>query len=150
MKIGELAKRTGCKVVTIRYYEKEGLLAEPDRTEGNYRLYGKSDLERLEFIMHCRRHDMKLDEIRKLLAFKDHPQRDCAWVSELIESHIARANERIASLEHLKEHLKQLRHRCAGGHDGDSCGIMQSLGSRDLCCAACDRCAGAAVGAEDV
>ena len=141
MKIGELAKRTGCKVVTIRYYEKEGLLAEPERTEGNYRLYGKDDLERLEFIMHCRRHSMKPDEIRELLTFRDHPQRDCTWVSELIDSHIAGVDEQIASLEHLKTHLEQLRRRCAGGHSGDSCGIMQSLGSRDECCETCERCA---------
>ena len=63
MKIGELAKKTGCQVVTIRYYEKEGLLPEPERSEGNYRLYSEADIERLRFIRHCRHHDMKLAEI---------------------------------------------------------------------------------------
>ena len=140
MKIGELAKKTGCKVVTIRYYEKEGLLADPERSGGNYRLYSKEDLERLDFIMYCRKHDMKLDEIRKLLAFRDQPQRDCTWVTQLIESHIANVDERIRSLEHLKGHLEQLRHRCSGGHSGDACGIMQSLSSRDASCDACSRC----------
>lgn len=141
MKIGELAKRTGCKVVTVRYYEKEGLLAEPERTGGNYRQYGKEDLERLEFIMHCRRHDMKLGEIKKLLAFRDNPQRDCTWVSELIDSHIRNVDEQIASLGHLKQHLEHLRKRCSGGHSGDSCGIMQSLESSGSCCSSCARCA---------
>ena len=140
MKIGELAKRTGCKVVTIRYYEKEGLLGEPERTEGNYRLYGKEDLERLEFIMHCRRHGMKLDEIRKLLAFRDRPQRDCTWVTELIDAHIINVDEQIKSLEHLKWHLENLRHNCAGGHSGEECGIMQSLDGRGSCCDSCARC----------
>lgn len=140
MKIGELSKRTGCKVVTIRYYEKEGLLAEPERTEGNYRLYGNEDLERLEFIMHCRKHDMKLDEIKKLLAFRDRPQHDCTWVTELIKTHIENVDEQIQSLEHLKHHLVQLRERCAGGHTGDTCGIMQGLSSREPCCASCERC----------
>lgn len=137
MKIGELAKKTGCKVVTIRYYEKEGLLREPERTEGNYRLYGKEDLERLEFIMRCRRHGMKLDEIRKLSAFQDQPQRDCTWVTELVDSHIKNVDEQIASLEHLKKHLEQLRHRCAGGRNGDLCGILRSLNGPSTVCASC-------------
>ncbi|MDL2209393.1 Cd(II)/Pb(II)-responsive transcriptional regulator [Desulfovibrio sp. OttesenSCG-928-O18] len=141
MKIGELARKTGCKVVTIRYYEKEGLLTDPERTEGNYRLYGKEDLERLEFIMHCRKHGMKLGEIRKLLAFRDRPQQDCTWVSELVDSHIQNVDEQIRSLEHLKYHLERLRHSCSGGHSGESCGIMQSLESHGACCEACPRCA---------
>lgn len=140
MKIGELARKTGCKVVTIRYYEKEGLLAAPERSDSNYRLYNKDDVERLEFIMHCRKHDMNLEAIRKLLAFRDHPQRDCTWVSELVAAHIEDVNRQIASLEHLKIHLEELRCRCAGGHSGDSCGIMQSLDSRSLCCETCERC----------
>jgi len=144
MKIGELSKKTGCKVVTVRFYEKEGLLGEPERSDGNYRLYGKEDLERLEFIMHCRKHDMKLDEIRKLLAFRDQPQHDCTWVTRLIDDHIVNVEEQIRSLEHLKRHLERLRTRCEGGHSGDSCGIMQSLDSVDACCASCARCDGGA------
>lgn len=73
VKIGELAKMTGCQVVTIRYYEKEGLLKRPERTERNYRLYGDEDIARLRFIRHCRRHGMSLDEIRTLLVYSDHP-----------------------------------------------------------------------------
>jgi Cd(II)/Pb(II)-responsive transcriptional regulator len=140
MKIGELAQKTGCKVVTIRYYEKEGLLEKPERTDGNYRNYGREDLDRLEFIMHCRRHDMRLDEIRKLLAFRDHPQRDCSWVGDLLDSHIARVDEQMRSLEHLKQHLEQLRRRCAcDGGTGESCGIMRCLDNPEECCAACAR-----------
>jgi Cd(II)/Pb(II)-responsive transcriptional regulator len=142
MKIGELAKKTGAKVVTIRYYEKEGLLADPERTGGNYRVYGKDDRERLEFIMHCRRHGMRLDEIRKLLAFRDHPRHDCTWVSGLVDAHIENVDEQIRSLEHLKYHLEELRRRCAGGHSGETCGIMRSLERPEACCAGCARCAG--------
>lgn len=137
MKIGELSKKTGCKVVTIRYYEKEGLLPAPERTEGNYRLYGREDLDRLEFIMHCRKHDLKLDDIRKLLAFRDHPQADCTSVNEVIKRHIDNVDAQIRSLEHLKFHLEQLRGRCDVEHSGESCGIMQGLEHRELCCADC-------------
>jgi Cd(II)/Pb(II)-responsive transcriptional regulator len=138
MKIGELAKKSGCKVVTIRYYEKEGLLSAPERTEGNYRLYGPKDLERLEFIMHCREHGMRPSEIRELLSFRDNPRRDCAWVTDLVDAHIADVDARMASLKDLKQHLERLRASCGGEREGEACGIMRSLDDRS-CCASCGR-----------
>ena len=83
---------------------------------------------------------MKLGEIRKLLAFRDHPRSDCTWVGELIDEHIANVDEQIKSLEHLKLHLEQLRRRRAGGQDGENCGIMASLKHKGECCASCPRC----------
>ena len=52
--IGELSKQTGVKVPTIRYYEKEGLIDAPLRTEGNQRRYRETDRDRLRFIKHSR------------------------------------------------------------------------------------------------
>ncbi|CAK7040384.1 MAG: Mercuric resistance operon regulatory protein [Desulfovibrio sp.] len=132
LKIGELAKMAGCQVVTIRYYEKEGLLGEPERTGANYRLYGDKDIERLRFIRHCRRHDMKLSEIRELLAFKDSPVADCAWINTLVASHIQNVTEQIESLTRLKEQLETLQHKCSGGKKG-GCGIVESLSHEDGC-----------------
>jgi Cd(II)/Pb(II)-responsive transcriptional regulator len=135
MKIGELSKETGCKVVTIRYYEKERLLASPQRSAGNYRVYGKEDLARLDFIIHCRKHGIKLDEIKKLLLFRDKPQSDCTWVVELINTHIKDISSQMRSLKNLRQQLEQLRNRCAGGHNGESCGIMQELDEQKTVCA---------------
>ncbi len=132
MKIGELAKKAGCQVVTIRYYEKEGLLQCPERTEGNYRVYGTKDLEQLRFIRHCRLHGMTLAEIKELLAFKDHPTKNCDWINTLVEKHISNVDEQIASLQHLRSHLQALLHECAGGQ-GDHCGILRSLGEAKEC-----------------
>lgn len=132
MKIGELAKKTGCQVVTIRYYEKEGLLPEPGRTDANYRVYGEADTERLHFIRHCRHHGMKLAEIRELLAFKDHPRADCSWVKEMIAGHIERVSGQIASLNHLKTHLEHLLAACPDGRK-DGCGILKSLHEAATC-----------------
>ena len=67
LKIGELARMAGCQVVTIRYYEREGLLPEPARSDGNYRLYTSQHLEQLHFIRHCRSVEMTLEDIRLLL-----------------------------------------------------------------------------------
>ena len=67
MKIGEIAKATGLTTKTIRYYELNRLLEEPDRTDSGYRLYGTKDVERLEFIKKAKRMGLSLEEIRDIL-----------------------------------------------------------------------------------
>lgn len=109
IKIGELAKRTGATVETIRYYEKEGLLPEPSRSAGNYRLYNDTHIERLQFILHCRTLDMTLDEVRVLLQYWDDPDRDCGNVDALLDEHIEAVEVRIEELMQLKQHLMDLR-----------------------------------------
>lgn len=133
MKIGEAARQAGCKVVTIRYYEQERLLPAPERSGGNYRLYSEEDIERLKFIRHCRKHDMRLDEIRKLLAYRDAPDQDCVWVSELLDAHVSNVDAQIESLLHLKSYLQDLRKRCSGGGSAATCGIMQGLNDIESC-----------------
>ncbi|MDH2667085.1 MerR family transcriptional regulator, partial [Acinetobacter baumannii] len=87
MKIGELSEKTSCSVLTIRFYEKEGLIPQPDRTQGNYRLYTEDYIDRLKFIVNCRSLNMNLIEIKKLLNYKDLPNLNCSDVNELIDSH---------------------------------------------------------------
>ena len=99
MKIGELAKLTDAQVETIRYYEREGLLPAPARSDGNYRLYTQAHVERLTFIRNCRSLDMTLEEIRSLLNLRDSPQDQCESVNALIDEHIQHVNDRIASLQ---------------------------------------------------
>ena len=96
MKIGELAKKAGCQVVTVRYYEKEGLLETPERSEGNYRIYTSEDLDKLRFIRHCRLHGINLSEIRELLAFRKKPTQNCEWINTLIDKHIKNLDEPLA------------------------------------------------------
>ncbi|MCI7569223.1 MAG: Cd(II)/Pb(II)-responsive transcriptional regulator [Desulfovibrio sp.] len=138
-RIGELSRETGCPAATIRFYEKEGLLETPARSDGNYRLYGEDELERLRFIMHCRRHGMTLAEIRELLAFKDHPHQGCGWVGELVERHIAAVSEQIAALTALREQLEQLRQACTGSEPG-ACGIIEHLSAPCPYCADHHQC----------
>lgn len=132
MKIGELAKKAGCRVVTVRYYEKEGLLKQADRTSGNYRVYDEDDLERLKFIRHCRRHDMSLEETRRLLSYRDHPSADCLWIGDMIRTHIKSVDAQIRSLKELKKYLQELQKKCPpDGHD--TCGIVESLDHAEIC-----------------
>ncbi|GAA5175611.1 MULTISPECIES: Cd(II)/Pb(II)-responsive transcriptional regulator [Halomonadaceae] len=127
MKIGELAQRASCQVETIRYYEREGLLPEPARSAGNYRLYGMMHVERLMFIRHCRALDMTLGEIRRLLLHRDHPERDCAEVNDLVDEHIGHVETRLAQLDSLRTALIELRARCRGDADIGACGILREL-----------------------
>lgn len=132
MKIGELAKRVDCPVETIRYWEKEGLLPEPARTEGNYRVYNEAHLERLMFIRNCRILDMSLDEIRQLLQMGGRPHEDCGQVNTLIDDHIHHVVIRIKALQSLETQLRDLRQRCSAGRDVKQCGIIEGLSTTAL------------------
>lgn len=127
MRIGELAGRTGCSVETIRYYERAGLLPEPERSAGNYRLYGGAHLERLAFIRNCRALEMSLDEIRALLDLKDRPDRDCGEVNILLEEHVAHVGQRIAELRRLEAQLIALRDHCRRTAPVAECAILREL-----------------------
>lgn len=127
LKIGELAKRTDCQVETIRYYERAGLLPEPERSESNYRLYDERHVERLLFIRHCRSLDMTLDEIRMLLEFRDAPEGNCAGVNTLLDEHIEHVAQRIAELKALEKQLKELRRLCDQTNATKNCGILNEL-----------------------
>ena len=131
LQIGELAKRTGCLVLveTIRYYEREGLLPNPVRSKGNYRLFSDAHVESLQFIRHCRSLDMTLKEIRTLLRFRDTPDENCSNVNALLDQHIEHVSERISKLKLLQDELRGLRSLCKRVQAAKNCRILQSLGS---------------------
>jgi Cd(II)/Pb(II)-responsive transcriptional regulator len=127
MKIGELAKRTGCEVETIRYYEREGLLPTPPRTGGNYRHYGEQDAERLLFIRHCRSLGMSLGDIRILQHFQVRPDLACDEIDALLDRHLQRTEQQIQSLQRLQSQLQSLRSACHSHLPAQQCGILQNL-----------------------
>lgn len=127
MKIGDLARQSGCPAATIRYYERERLLPAPARSAGDYRLYGAEHIERLSFIRHCRSLDMSLDEIRALLKFRDAPDRDCGEVNALLDEHIGHVAARIAELRRLERQLRALRLQCGRPRTAKECGILGEL-----------------------
>lgn len=131
LKIGELAKRSGCLVETIRFYEKQGLLPQTKRSEGNFRLYGNMHAVRLQFILHCRSLDMSLVEIRDLLQFRDAPEDNCIEVNVLLDKHIEHVALRIKKLKALKTQLYSLRHLCQTTQSRKDCRILQSLAQAD-------------------
>lgn len=126
-RIGELARRAECLVQTVRFYEAEGLLPAPARSEGNFRLYDENHLDRLLFIRRCRAKDMNLAEIRRLLTFRDSPELGCQEVNELMDAHIAQVRTKIRELRELEKQLLELRRSCDSDRRAAQCGILNSL-----------------------
>ena len=131
MKIGELANVAQCTVETVRYYEKEGLLPEPGRTPGNFRVHGPEHLERLRFIRNCRALDMSHEEIHTLLGLDDQPADGCGAINDVFDQHIAHVEARIQELSHLKQQLSTLRQQCQTEQAVDACGILQGLAAME-------------------
>lgn len=129
MKIGELSKTSGCSVQTIRYYEKEGLLSDPERSEGNFRLYTYKALKELEFVKHCRSLDIPLSDIERLIELKNKPEESCSSVNALIDQQLTLVNQRMKELKALKKELKQMVSTCGSGGTIEVCGIIKSLDS---------------------
>ncbi|MDA8128246.1 MAG: Cd(II)/Pb(II)-responsive transcriptional regulator [Betaproteobacteria bacterium] len=127
MKIGELSNTSSTPIETIRFYEREGLLPAPGRTQGNFRTYQPVHVERLQFIRYCRALDMSLDEVRVLLRFKDRPDDSCGDVNALLDAHIGHVSKRIRELRALEKQLQGLRERCCEIRSVEECGILSGL-----------------------
>ncbi len=127
MQIGQIAKLSGCTVETVRYYEKEGLIAAPERQANGYRRYNKSHLAQLVFVRHCRSLDLPLEDIQTLQTLKSIPEQQCHEISELVDSQISRIERQIRSLQQLKKQLRTLSKTCNADHIIADCMIVRSL-----------------------
>jgi Cu(I)-responsive transcriptional regulator len=125
--IGQLAKATDTKVVTIRYYEKIGLLAPPRRTAGNYRAYEPEHLQRLRFIRRCRDLGFTLDQIRDLLRLSSDEDQECAEVDRIAAEHLFAVEQKIADLARLADELRRIGSLCQGGGRIADCRIVEAL-----------------------
>ena len=127
MRIGELAKQSGCDTETIRFYEREGLLSSPLRETNGYRNYTESHLVQLNFIRHCRSLGIGLAEVRTLRHFQADPDLACDEINELIDKQIGRIHQQIESLHLLEHQLHALRDTCRTKQKSSDCGIMRTL-----------------------
>jgi DNA-binding transcriptional MerR regulator len=113
MPIGELARMTATKVVTVRYYERAGLLPIPPRTRGNYRAYGPQHLARLTFIRRARHLGFSLEQVRLLLRLADDRARSCKEVDRIARRQLRDVERKIADLTALGDELRRIIGRCA-------------------------------------
>lgn len=126
LSIGTLAKRAATKVQTIRFYEAEGLMPPPARTEGGQRRYAKAHADRLAFIRHARELGFPLDSIRELLKFVDKPDQSCANVDRVARDVLADVEAKLMRLDALRAELQRMLRQCRHGRVSE-CRIIQVL-----------------------
>lgn len=124
MTIGRLAKAGGVNVETIRYYQRRGLLAEPERPAGSVRRYGPEAAGRLAFIRRAQEVGFTLEEVRALLELAETP--NCRGARKLAANKLVLVETRIRDLDRMRRALRSLVRQCdAGG--ARSCPIIDSL-----------------------
>lgn len=117
MKIGELARATGFKDKTIRYYERQGVLPGPERTSSGYREYGPRDVDRLQFLRKAKRLGLSLDDIKDVLQIHDRREPTCLHVRELLEEKLALVDSLLRDLREFRKQLVTLK-KTGYGHRG--------------------------------
>lgn len=125
---GELARLAGVGIETVRFYEREGLLAEPARTPAGYRQYGEDVVARLQFIQRAKELGFTLNDTKELLSLRVDPS--CEDVKARAEAKIADIEEKIKTLQRMKKSLARLTTECGGKGGGRECPILDALDGR--------------------
>ena len=125
---GELARLAGVGIETVRFYEREGLLAEPARTPAGYRQYGEDVVARLQFIQRAKELGFTLNDTKELLSLRVDPS--CEDVKARAEAKIADIEEKIKTLQRMKKSLARLTTECGGKGGGTECPILDALDGR--------------------
>lgn len=123
--IGELSRRTGCNIETIRYYERIGILPKADR-RGRYRSYAKADTERLSFIRRARELGFTLEEIRALLGIATTGQVSCAEARDIAALHLVKVRARLVDLRRMERVLATTVLAC-DTDDHTGCPLIDTL-----------------------
>jgi MerR family transcriptional regulator, mercuric resistance operon regulatory protein len=126
--IGQLAKESSCKVETVHYYEKIGIMPEPLRTEGRHRVYALSHVKRLNFIRRSRELGFKIEQIKDLLKFIDEPNHYCGEVRAMAMQQARIVQDKINDLQRLQSALNEMVTQCKGSNNSiDDCPIVDAL-----------------------
>jgi MerR family transcriptional regulator, copper efflux regulator len=128
LKIGEVAKRTGLGVETLRFYERSGLLGRPARTEGGYRLYDAEALNTLEFIKRAQTLGFSLEEIKRIIVESRTGRKPCAEVRTLLRQRLAELDEQMRLLQQYRRELAQTLQEWekSGDAEGLFCGLIEN------------------------
>lgn len=134
LQIGKLARETGLSVDTIRFYQKQGLLKEPRRSEGGFRLFSPDDLETLTFIQKAQQLGFSLGEIRELLIVRDRKTQACSHVRDLLGQKLAAVEKKIQELREFERELQVALRKCnreirkeTASHD-ECCPVLEEIG----------------------
>lgn len=125
--IGQVAKQSGISVETIRYYEKEGLLKEPERKESGYRQYKQEAITRLSFIQQAKELGFSLKEIGELLSIRSDGNNLCNEVKQLAQEKLDNIESKLKMLQRMRKSLKKLVDVCPGQAPLNECPILDAL-----------------------
>jgi len=129
-----LARATGVKRETIRFYEQRGLIAAPPRTAAGYRRYSAAEVRRVRFIKSAQALGFSLEEIAELLALRSGPPGTCAAVKSHAEAKIADIEHKVAALTAMKTALAGIAAACDGDESSSSeCPILAALDADEGC-----------------
>ena len=138
--IGAFAKAAGVNVETIRFYQRKGLLSEPDKPYGSIRRYGESDVTRVRFMKSAQRLGFSLNEIAELLRLDDGAH--CDEASHLAEHKLQDVREKMADLARMEAVLSELLHACHARKGNVSCPLIASLQGEQAISKTGEGCAG--------
>jgi MerR family copper efflux transcriptional regulator len=124
MKIGEIARRSGVGIETIRFYEREGLLQEPRRRPSGYRQYDEATLDRLEYIRRAKELGFTLSEIRELLELSFASHVGCDHIRQRAEAKLADIEAKIRSLQKMRRSLGQIVKDCREKNVPGGCPLL--------------------------
>lgn len=126
-RIGELAEKCGVNKETIRYYERLGLIPEPNRTEKGYRMYSQQTVDRLNFIKRMQELGFTLNEIVKLLGVVDRNEEKCPDIYDFTVLKLEDIQRKIEDLKKIEQMLIDLKERCPENKDIYECPIIETL-----------------------
>lgn len=129
LSIGKVAKQAGISVETIRFYERKGLLQEPQRKESGYRQYQEEDIRKLVFIQHAKNLGFSLNEIRDLMSLQADSKSTSREVKDMAENKLQDIEEKIKMLQRMRMTLKHLVDKCPGEGPTSECPILDALAS---------------------
>ncbi|MGH9674251.1 MAG: MerR family transcriptional regulator [Bryobacteraceae bacterium] len=129
---GEVAKRAGVNLQTIRYYQRRGLLPEPPRSASGYRYFTEDAIRRVRFIKRGQELGFSLDELNDLLALRVRTGATCSDVRQRAEAKIADIDERMRALRTMRTALKRLAENCTGRGPVSECPILESMNPKDV------------------
>ena len=127
LSIGKIAKQAGISVETIRFYERKGLLQEPQRKESGYRQYQEEDIRKLVFIQHAKNLGFSLNEIRDLLSLQSDSRSSSREVKNMAQHKLQDIEEKIKMLQRMRRTLKHLVDKCPGKGPTSECPILDAL-----------------------
>ena len=131
LSIGQVARRAGVGVETVRYYEREGLLEEPPRRASGYRQYSDEVVKRLHFIKRAQKLGFSLKEITELLMLRVDARTACEEVRQRTEAKIAEVERKLRELQRMRQALLQVHSLCVGQGPTGRCPMLDALDQQE-------------------